>query len=289
MTDSGMNGDGVRNPRIKPVINLPQARMIKCSLCMLAFHTFDEEAHICPVCSRAVQETDRLAVEKQKITDNLDAYLSKALLIAGMSKREATASLDQIDPRLKRMLASGATKTDLERILMGEVPAHGFGLLGPTGIGKTFALAALFKNMTSQRWANRAHKEGFKATKQFMQWVRWPEQVNAFRTIVSSVDGGMQQVDKIAAAMSRHEVLVLDDLGAERMRADYAEDWASSVLDLIIDRRFNNMLPTWWTSNLTANEFIERYGTRLFSRLAGHNPPLQAPNGPDLRIQRKHD
>jgi len=79
-------------------------------------------------------------------------------------------------------------------------------------------------------------------------------------------------------------VLVLDDLGAERAKGDYSEEWTSSLLDLVIDRRYNEMRATWWTANLGAEEFAARYGTRLWSRLTGANPAVMVPSGPDLRV-----
>jgi DNA replication protein DnaC len=77
---------------------------------------------------------------------------------------------------------------------------------------------------------------------------------------------------------------VIDDLGAERfVGASYAEDWAASQLDLLVDGRYNDMRPTWYTTNLSPKEFLERYGPRLFSRLTAENPMLRVPTIPDMR------
>lgn len=225
---------------------------------------------------------DRIAREVVRIRQNVGPWVEKACAKWGMTPRERTASLEQLAPNIRRIF--GDPRLHVRSMLDGVIPDKGFGLMGPTGTGKTLAFAAVVKRMIGNRWLMQADTLGMGATSQFVAWVRWPEEVNRFRTIVGSVEGGLKEAQDVIDRWATFPVLVLDDLGAERLRGDYSEDWATSLLDILVDRRHNEMLPVWWTSNLSRDEFIERYGTRLWSRLAGDNPGIVVPNGPDLRI-----
>lgn len=65
-------------------------------------------------------------------------------------------------------------------------------------------------------------------------------------------------------SLSECEALVLDDVGAE-----YSDQRGAlqSKLDRIIDARYREYRRTIITTNLSANDFRERYGERLFDRL----------------------
>jgi DNA replication protein DnaC len=184
-------------------------------------------------------------------------------------------------PVVKKMLAD--PRLGVREMVAGVTPERGFGLMGATGTGKTFALAAVLKRMAVARWKRLAAVEGLRAKKQFARWVRWPEVVAEFR-MSAAREGGQDAVAEMVDAWSEVEVLVVDDLGAERAKSEYSEEWTSSLLDLVIDRRYNDMRPTWWTANLAPEEFGARYGTRMWSRLAGQNPAVLVPSGPDLRV-----
>lgn len=57
-------------------------------------------------------------------------------------------------------------------------------------------------------------------------------------------------------------VLILDDIGAERLT-----DFVAETFYLIINSRYNDMLPTIFTSNLPIAELAERIGDRTASRI----------------------
>jgi len=58
------------------------------------------------------------------------------------------------------------------------------------------------------------------------------------------------------------KLLVLDDLGAER-----PTDWTLHIAQLIINNRYENILPTIITSNLTLDDLSEQLDDRLASRI----------------------
>lgn len=57
-------------------------------------------------------------------------------------------------------------------------------------------------------------------------------------------------------------VLILDDIGAERLT-----DFVAETFYLIVNSRYNEMLPTIFTSNLPIGELAERIGDRTASRI----------------------
>ena len=63
-------------------------------------------------------------------------------------------------------------------------------------------------------------------------------------------------------------LLVLDDLGAERLRETGPDSWAADVLYRIIGRRHAAMQPTVFTSNRTLGEVEARLGERIVWRIA---------------------
>ncbi len=57
-------------------------------------------------------------------------------------------------------------------------------------------------------------------------------------------------------------LLILDDLGAEKMT-----DWVAETFYLILNKRYNEMLPTIITSNLPVSALAEKVGDRVASRI----------------------
>ena len=57
-------------------------------------------------------------------------------------------------------------------------------------------------------------------------------------------------------------LLVIDDMGAE-----YGTDWVVNKVDSIITHRYNELLPTIITTNLTKEEMKGRYMERVYDRL----------------------
>jgi DNA replication protein DnaC len=51
----------------------------------------------------------------------------------------------------------------------------------------------------------------------------------------------------------------------------------------VIDRRYNERRPTWYTTNLSRAAFAERYGARFYSRLCMANPLFEISGAKDLR------
>jgi DNA replication protein DnaC len=159
----------------------------------------------------------------------------------------------------------------------------GLGLCGPTGCGKTFAMAALVKRLV---WRNIEEamsdwrEDSIISPFQTILWESWPEAVGRLRS-----HGAIEKAEDWLQAWCSVHYLVLDDLGSERVKGSYAEDWASSFLDRLVDARYRYERPIFWTTNLDAAGLINLYGSRLVSRLMGPNP-LVVMQGKDLRFSK---
>jgi DNA replication protein DnaC len=74
-------------------------------------------------------------------------------------------------------------------------------------------------------------------------------------------------------------VLILDDIGAERVT-----DYVAEVFYLVVNSRYNQMLPIIFTSNLSLEELEERVGDRTASRIVEMCDVVHL-DGEDKRLQ----
>jgi hypothetical protein len=73
--------------------------------------------------------------------------------------------------------------------------------------------------------------------------------------------------------------LILDDIGTEK-----PSEWAQQNIFLIIDRRYETLRQTIFTSNLSLDELSERLGDRITSRIAEMCKVIEL-KGKDRRIK----
>ena len=253
----------------------------KCKSCGedFAFARTLREPDLCPPCADGAKRQAQLRTERDALLRNIDQRVSERLLAAGMSPRESTAVWARIPGELRSLVDQSAPGA--RELLAGELPRVGFGLCGATGTGKSFAMSVMVRALLREAWTKRANI-GFAATKSpTVAWVRWPEMVNRLR-VMSARDGGVAMADDMMRPLATIDVLVLDDVGSERLRGP--DDWTASLLELLVDDRFNTMRPTWWTSNSMPKELLQRYGARMWSRLASMNPPLVVRPSKDMRF-----
>lgn len=233
---------------------------------------------LCRQCEDAAAATARRFEQGQAIKANLDEKLATLYRQSGLKPREMRATLGEIPPLVLGRL-QGRAWGELNH---GRIPRDGFGLSGTAGIGKTFALSAMSMHAMRTRVIRNVEKFGDLALKQWITWVSWPEAVNLMR-VQSVRDRGIEDVERFVAHVIDIPLLVLDDLGAERLRGRYEDDWAASQLDLIIDGRHREIRPIVYTSQLDANGLQRRYGQRMFSRLVVQNPMIDLGASKDLR------
>lgn len=150
-------------------------------------------------------------------------------------------------------------------------PSHVF-LWGPVGSGKTSLASCLY----------RAWQDGGAAG----MWFTVPGLLDAIRAGFDRETRTYQASDLVAAVCSV-PLLLLDDLGAERVT-----DWVAGQLYSVVNSREER--PTIFTSNLDLAGLCDRLGgldgERIVSRIQGMCAPhIYHVDGPDLRQRPKRE
>jgi DNA replication protein DnaC len=199
---------------------------------------------------------------QQKARERRDAILSRQRQerIQAANRERALA---QIPPRYAEATADHpAVAAWVEGVLRGGLHlTQGLVLNGPTGCGKTWQAYGA--------WRAVAQRTGCAA-------VAVP--VPAF---LDSLRPGRAPLADLGA-VERAELLLLDDLAAER-----ASEWTVELVYRLIDARWNACLPTIVTVNAPNGELRARLGDRIASRLNGLGRIVSWPaDAPDRRIPR---
>jgi len=121
---------------------------------------------------------------------------------------------------------------------------RGMYLWGSVGSGKTHAAYAIRRRIEEMSIGVRLYSA--------------PEMLDMIRDDFEHKDS--YNLDRILASRG---VLIVDDLGVEK-----PSEWVSETLFRIVNKRYEEVLPTIVTSNLDLGELSERLGDRIPSRLA---------------------
>lgn len=134
-------------------------------------------------------------------------------------------------------------------------------LLGPTGVGKTVALAWAVATPPPKRWSN----DDFDSIVEHEVGARYYTAIRLFRLFraieFGRADTRQQWAHRI---LLKAEVLAIDDLGREPMDE---KGWQQSAFFELIDERINLGLPTILSANVSPSDVQSRYGPALVDRL----------------------
>lgn len=161
----------------------------------------------------------------------------------------------------------------------------GFGLMGETGIGKTFALAQHLgrrvRDIVAQGVPSLASDGSMYvfAPYNFARWANWPDVAEQIKTM--SQYGDSQDQERLLESLKTTGSLYLDDLGQERVKGE--DDLSMGMLKVILDYRYRNQLPVFWSTNLSYQKMSEVYGARTASRMMEWSPISL--KGADLRLK----
>lgn len=151
----------------------------------------------------------------------------------------------------------------MRRLVTGE--NRHVALLGKPGVGKTHLAAA-----AATEWAQRT---GIRA-----EWVNVPELLVDLRAEYGTDDFETRAL--VRTLRKSKGLLVLDDLGREK-----ATDWTSEMVYTLVNARYESLLPTCATTNLTPDELVANGYWPAVSRLA-EDGALVRVDGPDARIRK---
>lgn len=223
--------------------------------------------------------------EARDILEHLEERVNADLDKVGLSPREIRAEWS----RVPRALRDAMPRDVLRPLSEGVFPARGFGLGSETGRGKSMAVAAILRGFLRARLQVHADKlpewvkanPSMKLTRKLgVVWLCWPDTVTLLRA--HAVE---DLAEDLLARAESSPLLVLDDLGRERIKGSYVDDWAASQLDRIINHRYRNELPTLWTTNVHEDALVGIYGAALISRLIEDAPLAWVDGLPSMRLR----
>lgn len=136
--------------------------------------------------------------------------------------------------------------------LQNNPKATGLMLVGPYGCGKTHLAAAILHRCAEYGVAG--------------MFVVVPELLARIRTSYRTGDGTAEAVIETA---KNAQLLILDDLGAEK-----ASEWVKEQLYMLVNYRYEHMLPTIVTTNCSGAELEQELGRRTLSRLVEMTKPV---------------
>lgn len=139
---------------------------------------------------------------------------------------------------------------------------QGLLLAGGCGSGKTHLAAAIVHALIE-----RGYRGVFLTSGRYLDSLK-------------SAFGNAQRTRDLQEEARCADLLVLDDLGAER-----TSEWGKSELFALLNDRYEQMLPTVLTTNLSMKELIDRLGERTVSRIAEMTDGVRL-HAPDRRLLR---
>lgn len=169
---------------------------------------------------------------------------------SGLSKRMKGFTFGNFKPYVSPSAARATEKVESYLKSWEENSATGRGLYfcGDVGTGKTHLAVAVMNELISRKRVPAL-------------FVTVPELLDNMRGAYN--DPG-RDIDEWMAAVKNADLLLLDDLGAER-----ANEWVRERIFVIVNHRYREELPTIFTSNIGPKDLANQLGERTASRIIG--------------------
>lgn len=142
---------------------------------------------------------------------------------------------------------------------------RGLRLWGNYGCGKTHLVSAIMNNLVAKG--------------EPCMFVVVPELMDYIRQGIKNAEKASTATELIEAA-KKVDVLILDDLGAEK-----TSDWVKEQLFILINARYEKQLTTIVTTNYPLTKLIEQLGQRIISRIVEMTIPVALEYVEDYRLK----
>lgn len=137
-------------------------------------------------------------------------------------------------------------------------------LYGETGVGKTFLTHCIARELLEQAYC-----------------VIYFTSFDLFDLLAKNAFSASGEPEELAGHVLDCDLLIIDDLGTE-----LTNSFVSSQLFLCVNERILRKKSTIISTNLTTEQFMERYSERTFSRISSAYTMIKL-IGRDIRIQKK--
>lgn len=155
----------------------------------------------------------------------------------------------------------------------------GFGLIGKTGSGKTWALVQALADDIESAVRESGSPDVALLPTRYARWLNWPDEAENLKGMVGQ--HYTTEIEDLVETWEECHALFLDDLGAERIVGE--DDYSLGILRRVLDARYRQERPVYWTSNLNLKSLAGIYGARLISRVA-QAWPATVIRGEDMRL-----
>jgi len=167
---------------------------------------------------------------------------------SGLSKRMKDYSLVNFDPGLSKSTEKAFAKV-MDYMMSwndNQEEGHGLYFCGPVGVGKTHLAVAVMNEIITKKRVPAL-------------FVTVPELLDNMR---GTYNNPGRDIDQWMDSVKNAELLLLDDLGAER-----TNEWVRERIFVIVNHRYREELPTIFTSNIGPRDLATQLGERTASRI----------------------
>ena len=203
----------------------------------------------CKTCEAACSASNNkyLGCEKYKTWFDEECKRASAMACArrsGIGKRYIGKTFDTFNVTDETRKVFDACKAYADNYKEGET-SKGLKLFGNYGCGKTHLVSAII---------HQIGRTGCESS-----FINVPE---LFIEIKQNFGNGEKDAYYLVNKAKKAPLLILDDLGAEK-----PSEWVQEQLYVIVNHRYEDMLPTIVTTNCPTGDLVNRLGERTVSRL----------------------